>query len=68
MDRDLLSLLFLIGFVIVFGGWQGVYNLAIGVWFILGLVGIILITFFKRDLIIAGLKAIYHHFALKRRR
>jgi uncharacterized membrane protein len=68
MDRNLLKILAIIAFVIIFGGWQGLYNLAIGVWFILGLIVVILITFFWKDLIIAGLKAIFYHFFSKRRR
>jgi len=68
MDRDLLKILVIITIVIIFGGWQGLYNLAIGVWFILGLIVVILITFFWRDLIFAGLKAIFNHFFSKRRR
>lgn len=67
MDRDLLYILFLIGIVIVFGGWQGLYNLAIGIWFMLGVILIILVTFFKRDLIFAGLKALFYYFFPARR-
>lgn len=68
MDRDLFKILAIIAFVIIFGGWQGLYNLAIGVWFMLGLIVILLVTFFKRDLIFAGIKAIFYHFFSKRRR
>jgi hypothetical protein len=56
MDRDLWKLLLILGFVFIFGGWQGLYNVGIGVVFIAGLVILILITFFKWDLILAGLK------------
>ncbi len=68
MDRDLLWLFFVIGLVFVYGGWQGLYNLAMGIWLILGIVVVILITFFKRDLIFTGLKALFNFFFSKRRR
>jgi len=68
MDRDLLKIFAIIAFVIIFGGWQGLHNLGVAIWFTLGLVLLILITFFKKDLIIAVLKSIFHNYILKRRR
>jgi uncharacterized membrane protein YdbT with pleckstrin-like domain len=59
MDRDLWKLILILGIVFAFGGWQGLYNIGIGVVFIAGLVIVILITFFKWDLILAVLKAIF---------
>jgi Flp pilus assembly pilin Flp len=68
MDRDLLKILAIIAFVIIFGSWQGLYNLGVVTWFYVGLIAFILITFFKKDLIIAGLKTIFKNYTLKRRR
>lgn len=62
MDRDVWKLLVILGFVFVFGGWQGLYNVGIGIVFMAGLVALILITFFKRDLIMIGLKHLLNHF------
>jgi hypothetical protein len=67
MDRNLWKLLVILTFVLVFGGWQGLYNVGIGVLFITGLVIVILITFFKWDLILAGLKMLAGFFFGKRR-
>lgn len=68
MDRDLLKILAIIAFVIIFGGWQGLYNLGIAIWFTLGLVLLIIITFFKKELIIIFLKSIFENYILKRKR
>jgi hypothetical protein len=67
MDRNLWKLLGIFTFVLVFGGWQGLYNVGIGVLFITGLVVVILITFFKWDLILAGLKFLSSFFRKGRR-
>jgi hypothetical protein len=66
MDRDLWKLLLILGFVLIFGGWQGLYNVGIGMVFMAGLVIFILITFFKWDLILAGLKFLSSFFIRRR--
>jgi len=66
MDRDLWKLLVLIVFVLVFGGWQGLFNVAYGAVFMFSLVILILITFYKWDLILAGLKWISGFFIRRR--
>jgi len=68
MDRDLWKLLVILAFVLIFSGWQGLYNVGIGVVFIASLVVLILITFFKWDLIIVGLKWFFSFFIRRRRR
>ncbi len=68
MNRDLLKILLFLGIVFIFGGWQGLYNLGILSWFYFGLIILILITFFKKDLIIIALKIVYNQFIAKRRR
>lgn len=66
MDRDLWKLILILGIVFTFGGWQGLYNVGIGVWFLTGLIVFIMITFFKKDLILAGMKIIFNKI-MKRR-
>jgi len=66
MDRDLLKILAIIAFVIIFGSWQGLYNLGVVTWFYLGLIAVLIFTFFKKDLIIAVLKSIFQNYNLKR--
>jgi len=67
MDRNLWKLLGILTFVLVFGGWQGLYNVGIGVLCLTGLVIVVLITFFKGDLILAGMKFLFSFFIRKRR-
>jgi len=67
MDRNLWILVLILGFVFTFGGLQGLYNLSVGVVFFTGLVVLIMITFFKKDLIIAGLKFLFYRIFRKRR-
>jgi len=67
MDRNLWKLLGILTFVLVFGGWQGLYNVGIGVLFFTVLVIVILITVFKGDLILAGMKFLFSFFIRKRR-
>jgi len=66
MDRNLQKILLILGFVIVFGGLQGLYNLGIVLWFFLGLLILITINFFMGDLIFAGLKIIFHKIVKRR--
>jgi len=66
MDRDLWKLILILGFVFVFGGLEGLYNIGIGMIFLTGLVIFILITFFKWDLIVAGLKWLFGGFFRRR--
>jgi hypothetical protein len=62
MDPDLKQLLFILGFVVVFGGIRGLIDVTIASLWFLGLVGLILVTFFKKDLFILGLKWIFSKF------
>jgi hypothetical protein len=67
MDWNLQQILVTLGFVIVCGGLVGLYNLGIMLWLIVGIIVLILIKFFLGDLILAGLKIIFHK-VVKRRR
>lgn len=67
MDRNLLQILLILGFVFVFGGFQGLYNISIAIWFILGLLILIMIDFFMGDMIMAVLKIIFHKVVKQRR-
>lgn len=66
MDRNLQKILLILGFVLVFGGWQGLLNLGIVLWFLLGIIVLILVNFFMGDLILIGLKALFQKIVRKR--
>ena len=66
MDRNLQKILLILGFVLVFGGWQGLFNLGIVLWFLLGIIVLILVNFFMGELILIGLKALFQKIVRKR--
>ena len=65
MDYNLKQLLFIITFVVLFGGLQGFYNIVIVSYWFFGVVVLIAITFFKKDLIISLLRLLFDKNRLK---
>jgi len=65
MDYNLKQLLFIITFVVLFGGLEGFYNIVIVSYWLLGVVALIAITFFKKDLIISLLRLLFDKNRLK---
>ena len=65
--RDLSGLIILLFFIIIFGGWNGLINVGIIVWFLIGVVFTILITFFFWDFIVAVVKWVVNTFFLRKK-
>jgi hypothetical protein len=57
--RDLIWIILVIGLVAIFGGWQGLVNLAEGIVLFIEIIIKSALTFFKWDLIIEGLKILW---------
>lgn len=61
MDYNLRQILFLLGFVVVFGDIVALYNLGIVLWLIIGVMVFLFINFFLNDLILDWLKDLLIH-------
>lgn len=66
MDRNLWTLLLILAFVLIFGGWQGLINLGTVLWFLLGIIVLVMIKFFLGDLILIGLKSFFQKIVRRR--
>ncbi len=67
MNSDLKQLLFYVGLILAFGGFQALLNIMLVSWMLLGIIALILVTFFKKDLIIMGLRILYSIISKKSR-
>jgi len=67
MNYNLKEIILRILFVIIFGGWVALINLVITMKFILILLAIIAVTFFKTDMIISFLEFLFGRFGSRRR-
>jgi len=68
MNYNLIKLLIILIGVLWIGGVQGLYNLFIGILFVSFIVGLILITFFKEDLVFSILRILFSKIIVKYKR
>lgn len=67
IDHNLRGLIILLLFVVIFGGWQGLINVGIVTWFLIGLIFTLLVTFFFWDVILIIIKWILSFFNIRKR-